>query len=115
MTFQLTWYPCTKMVDYLNAHRIDESFDLQVTNSEERDLEFLCNQFIHSYVFVSAHNEDDSLAGIYISSDRARTSRLYFVSLAQVLQAFRTVGKDYPRSQRMQRNEETLQWEEVVE
>lgn len=115
MSFLLSWSPCVKMVDYMNAYRIDEFFDLNIVQSEERDLEFLCNQFIHSYVFAPAQNEDGSLAGIYVSSDRARSSKLYFVELSHVLSAFRTVGKDYPTSQHMRRNEKTHQWEEFVE
>lgn len=115
MAFSLKSSPCVKTVDYMNAHKIDELFDLEVTNTEQRDLTFLCNQFVHSYVFVTAQDEDGKLAGAYVSSDRARRDRLYFVELAHILRAFRTVGKDYPRSQRMRRNEEAHQWEEVVE
>ena len=103
------------MVDYMNAHRIDELFDLQESRTEERDLTFLCNQFIHSYVFTVVQSEDGALAGVYVSSDRTRREKLYFVDASHILHAFRSVGKDYPTKQIMKRNEKTLQWEEVVE
>lgn len=51
MRFALAWSPCIKRVDYLNAGCVHELFDVQLVHIEERDLEFLCNQFIHSYVF----------------------------------------------------------------
>jgi hypothetical protein len=70
------------MVDYMNAHRVDKLFDLAVTHVEEHNLEFLCNQFIHSYVFVTAQQEDGSLAGAYVSSDRARKDKVFFVEIA---------------------------------
>jgi hypothetical protein len=113
MMFMLTWSPCVKEVDYMNAHRIDELFDLDVRHTEQRDLAFLCNQFIHSYVFAPVQHEDGALAGAYVASDRARNEKLYFVELDQILLAFRTVGRDYPASQHMRRNERTNQWEEI--
>jgi len=113
IAFSLIYSPCIKLVDYLNSHRIDELFNLKVIHTESRDLEFLCNQFIHSYVFIPALHEDGRLAGIYITSDRSRQQKLYFVELTQILIAFRAVGSDYPVSQHMQRNEKTSQWEEI--
>lgn len=115
MMFEMVWSPCIKTVDYMNAHRIDELFDLDVKHAEQRDLAFVCNQFIHSYVFVPVQHEDGTLAGAYIASDKARNERLYFVELAQILAAFRTVGRDYPAKQHMRRNEKTEQWEEAPE
>jgi hypothetical protein len=115
MVFSLTWSPCVKMVDYINAHRIYELFDLETTRTEDRDLEFLCNQSIHSYCFAPVQYDDGSLAGAYVSSDRARKAKLYFVGLDQLLHAFRTVGNDYPMKQSMRRNETTHQWEEIIE
>lgn len=113
LVFHLQWSPCIEMVDYFNAHRIEELFDLSTVQSEDRDLEFLCNQFIHSYVFVPVHHEGGALAGVYVSSDRTRHEKLYFVELSQTIHAFRTVGKDYPREQHLRRNAKTDQWEEV--
>jgi hypothetical protein len=78
-------------------------------------LEFFCNLFIHSFVFVPEQQENGSLADASVSSDRTRKEKLYFVDLAHILKAFRTVGRDYPSSQHMRRNEDTHQWEEVVE
>lgn len=113
LQFQLQWSPCVKLVDHQNAHRIDELFDLAQSQTEHRDLGFLCNQFIHSFVFVVAQNEDGSFAGAFISSDRSRHQKVYFVEVAQILLAFRTVGRDYPNSLHLRRNEETHQWEQV--
>ena len=113
LQFQLQWSPCIKLVDHQNAHRVDELFDLDQVQSEQRDLEFVCNQFIHSFVFVAAQNEDGSLAGFFISSDRSRHQKVYLVELSQVLLAFRTVGRDYPSRLHLRRNEKTHQWEQM--
>ncbi|MBX9917599.1 MAG: hypothetical protein K2Y07_10250, partial [Nitrosomonas sp.] len=57
MTFELQWFPCIRKVDYFNAHRIDTLFDLNKINKETRDVQFLCNQFIHSFIFVPVEGE----------------------------------------------------------
>ncbi|AXW62552.1 hypothetical protein CJO94_12130 [Ralstonia solanacearum] len=113
-TFVMSWSPCIKPVDYMNAHRIDEHFDLGVKHEERRDLTFLCNQFIHSYIFTSLIDEHGALAGVYVASDRTRNEKLYFVAVAQILAAFRTVGRDYPIEQHLRRNGQAGQWEEVT-
>jgi hypothetical protein len=111
MMFELKWSPNLKQTDYLNAHRIDELFQLEWSLSETRDLEFVCHQFVHSFIFVPVQREQGELSGFYLSSDRSRHERLYFISLSQVLSAFRTVGRDYPTSLRLRRNLKTQQWE----
>ncbi|WP_321798362.1 hypothetical protein [Caballeronia sp. J97] len=111
--FRLSWSPCVGFVDYFNWHRIEELFDLEVVHEEERDIIFVCNQFIHSFIFIHVFSEDRALAGVYVSSDRDRTKRVYFISIEQILEAFRLVGKDYPK-QRFMRRKKDGQWEEYT-
>lgn len=115
MRFELQWSPCMASVDYFNASRIEELFDLKTSHQETRDIHFLCNQFIHSYIFVPLEGDEGQLVGCFVSSDRTRNERIYFVELAHVLSAFRTVGRDHPSSIRMQRNPITGQWEGSVQ
>lgn len=108
--FKVTWYPNIEHVDHLNWHKIGELYDLNKSNTETRDLRFLCNQFIHSYVFSPViHN--GSIEGFYVSSDVKRNKRLYFVELGLVLKLFRTVGRDYPSKVTMVRNPKTKDWD----
>lgn len=115
MNFELKWSPCIKQVDYCNAHRIDELFDLAKTNKETRDIRFLCNQFVHSYIFVPVEGEHGELLGFYICSDRARHEKLYFIEIQQVVSVFRIIGRDYPVESAFTRNQKTGQWEGKVE
>lgn len=112
--FVMYWSPCIKSVDYMNAHRIEKHYDLDVRHTEQRDLTFLCNQFIHSYVFAPVIDEAGALVGAYIASDKVRNQKLYFVGLNEIVVAFRTVGRDSPAEQHLRRNERTGQWEEEV-
>ncbi|MGN7100331.1 hypothetical protein ACTHR6_01895 [Ralstonia holmesii] len=113
-TFSMSWSPCLEPVDYMSAHRIEEKFDLETQHTEQRDLLFLCNQFVHSYVFIPLIDERGAFFGVYVASDRARGEKLYFVGLDIILSAFRTVGRDYPTELHLHRNEKTGQWEEEV-
>src|SRR5262245_52650842 len=51
LKFELVWFPNIKPVDYFNAHRLHELFDLAVPAVEVRDIGFLCKQFVHSFIF----------------------------------------------------------------
>lgn len=114
LSFGLKYSPCVKQVDYMNCHRVDSLYDLNSVSVENRGLAFLCNQFVHSYVFSPVFDEDSRIAGFYISSDRTRQQKVYFVELAQVLTAFRAVGRDDPREIVMTRNMTTGQLEGTV-
>ncbi|CAC9436401.1 hypothetical protein [uncultured Gammaproteobacteria bacterium] len=68
--FKIQWYKNTKKVDWLNHTCIDENYDLTKPNGEEKDIKFICNLFIHSYVFVVSG--DGKLEGVYVSTDRQK-------------------------------------------
>lgn len=106
---------CKKNVDYLNCHRLDELYDLSKQIKETRPLRFVCDQFIHSFVFGFCMEQDNKLAGFFIASDKLRSERLFFLPIQEILRIFRTVGEDYPTDMHMRRNPITKQWEEVVE
>ncbi|CCG95774.1 hypothetical protein DET61_1154 [Marinobacter nauticus] len=94
LKFEVEWYPNKEPVHDLNWHHLDRLYDLSSRHLETRDIGFLCNQFIHSYVFVVAG--DAEIDGVYIASDKIRNKKVYFVSLQNILRAFRVVGRDYP-------------------
>ena len=78
--------------------------------TETRNIRFLCDQFIHSFIFVPDITRRARVAGFYFSSDWARLKKLYFVQLRQVLSAFRTIGRKYPSEVRLTRNPATGQF-----
>ena len=114
MQFDLQTFPCIKKVDYLNCYRIDELYDLSSASAETRDLIFICNLFVHSYVFLPVVDQN-FLAGFYVSSDKARQNKVFLVTISQVLKAFRAVGHDDPRHISMVRDPITGQFEGTIE
>ena len=102
-----------KQVDYFNRWEVEDFFNLDRTLSETRDILYLCNQFVHSYVLVFEINRAGQIDGVFVSSDRAKTRRLYFIDRQKVVELFRRVGEDYPSAQAYFRDDETGQWKAV--
>ncbi len=49
--FKLKWYPNMEPVDHMNHHKIDKLYDLEATDEETKNIRFVCNQIVHSFVF----------------------------------------------------------------
>ncbi|HYW18068.1 MAG TPA: hypothetical protein VE956_01930 [Nodularia sp. (in: cyanobacteria)] len=86
--------PVTKM----NWGDIDKLYDLDAPQPTTKSLVFFCNQFIHSYIFVTSFDDNNCLDGLFISSDRERHKALFFIKISQIIEFFEQVGKDYPSS-----------------
>jgi hypothetical protein len=93
----VTAYPSSgKPVTLLNWHKLDELYDLDAGQRITRDVRFLCNQFIHSYIFLPVFGENGSLANIAVASERERSLTVYEVALFQIIDLFELVAADYP-------------------
>ncbi|MBN2380733.1 hypothetical protein JXM67_13120 [candidate division WOR-3 bacterium] len=87
-----------KDVTLLNWHRVDELYNFESAIQVELDVKFVCNQIIHSYVFVSVFDEQGRLAAILFSSDRKRNFCIYKIELPRIIEFLIAVGSDYPSS-----------------
>jgi hypothetical protein len=85
-------------VTRFNRDRIDELYDLQNPSSESIKLKDICNQFIHSYIFVPCFGELNELDGIIFCSDHTRKHRVFKLAIADLIDALKMVGSDYPFS-----------------
>ncbi len=115
LTFEVQWFSPRQGqdVDYFHRSDVDVLFDLGNPHPETRDIRFLCNQVIHSYIFVNSVTKAGALDGFFVSSDTMIKKRLYFFPLPVVLNVFRTVGRDYPNSVSHFFNKETREWEAI--
>lgn len=96
LKFDIHWYKNKKVVNWLNHLYIHENYDLNKSNYEQRNIEFICNLFVHSFVFVVSGA--GKLDGVYVATDRQKNKKVYFVPLNIILKIFRSVGRDYPNS-----------------
>jgi len=79
-----------------NWHKLDELYDLQREEKTHLVLRYLCNQFIHSYVFCPVFGENGLLQSVAVASDRERQNCVYIVSVVDLVELLRRVGNDEP-------------------
>ncbi len=97
MPLNVAMYPSKhKDVTLQNWHNIDSLYDLTARQTSQRDLRYICNQIIHSYVFVPETSEDGAFIGILFCSDKERNNKIYGVKSEDIINILRVVGKDYP-------------------
>jgi hypothetical protein len=97
MPVNVTIYPSKgKAVTIYNWEKIDKLYDLEAKNLSQRDLRFICNQIIHSYVFMPEIDENGVFQAIVFCSDRERNANLFGIGADDLIKALRVVGKDYP-------------------
>ena len=87
-----------RRVNHMNWHRVDELYDVSAPRDESRDLLQVCNQFIHSYVFVLGFSDAGGFDSVLFVSDRARHDGLFRINAQQLINLLDGVGTDYPTS-----------------
>ena len=85
-------------VTLFNSSCVDKHYDFGKKAELKKDLVFVCNQVIHSFVFEFEILAKGSLAGILVSSDRERCKRLFRIPVGEVIRIFERTGNDYPHS-----------------
>ena len=85
-------------VTCLNWHRLDELYDFTKPNGQDRYLGFICDQIIHSYVFVVEFDENSKITGILFCSDQKRNIELYSLKIDKLIALLEEVGNNCPSS-----------------
>ena len=62
MSHDVTCFPSIKSVTDLNWHRVDELYDLTSARARSISVRQLCNQVIHSFVFVGPRSKTAPVA-----------------------------------------------------
>lgn len=114
MKFQIQWSPNIKQVDYINNHHIDKLYNLKQINQETRTLKFICDQIVHSYIFMPAEDGKNRLIGFFFTSDREKNKKIFYISVQDVINIFNYVGNDYPNNLHSIRNPKTGEFETKV-
>ena len=104
-------YKNIKNVTNLNWHKIEELYDLNNYTKIKLKLPFVCNQIIHSYIFVIDELDIGGFSGIYMCSDYKRNKELYHVSSAELKNIFSLIGNDYPYTGRRVFNQNTKDYD----
>ena len=93
---EISCYPNTgRLVHILNRRDVHEFYDLSSKKRARVSLSFLCNQMIHSYVFLPGFNTKNRLASILFNSDYQRNKSLFQLPIRSTIQLLQAVGHDY--------------------
>lgn len=71
-----------------------ELYDLDRATKGTLSLAETCSQIIHSWIWAVSATESDEFNGIYVVSDRKRTSGLYFIHVDALIELFDRVGSE---------------------
>ena len=75
---------------------LDRSYDFKNVHTEPMSLPYLCNQLIHSFIFVPLFGRHGTLRGIFFNSDLTKSRKLYYLSISTLEKIFRKVATNYP-------------------
>ena len=103
----LGWSPNLKKVNMLNSHKMNELYDLDDVRSETKNLRFLCNQFVHSYIFEIVIEDSVGLSCFYFTSDRDKNKKIFFITVELLIHILTLVGNDYPSELKIMRDSKT--------
>ena len=102
---------CGKPVTLMNWHHIDRHYDFAHRHLTQRSLTWLCNQMIHSYIFILSLDDKNGLDGLYFASERERNKAIHYLSLEKVIKVFGTTGTNYPWRSRSIFNSKTQDYD----
>ncbi|MCS3702589.1 hypothetical protein [Salinibacter ruber] len=98
-TIQAIKYPCqAERVNLMNSWEYWDLYDLENGTPISLSIRKLCNQLIHSFVFLAESEgpEDEILSTILFNSDYTKEDLLYRVKIADYVGVLKEVGNDYP-------------------
>jgi hypothetical protein len=99
MTIPVSEFRNRAPVTAMNWHKIDVCYDLAKRARSRRDLRFICNQFIHSYVFAhGVKTARGGIEGFYFCSDRERNNQLFYITSRRFARAIARLATESPGS-----------------
>lgn len=107
LKINLNWSPNLRNVTMLNSHKMNELYDLDDIRVETKNLRFLCNQFVHSYIFEVVIENGVGLSFCYFTSDRDKNKKIFFITVEMLVHILNLVGNDYPSKLKITRDSKT--------
>lgn len=99
--------PNAPIVDWYNQGEYFDLFDLDRPHKDQRDLTYVANLLIHSFIMSFGAYMDNGPGGMFFCSDRTKDRCLYFIEFSEVAMAFELVGTDYPTKLETARDPDT--------
>jgi hypothetical protein len=99
--------------DRITHHSVglDKLYDFGCAEQRVIAARDLIDLVIHSFVFSESLQEDLTVVGFLVTSDKKRYDRLWFVEMKAFIGLMREVGSDYPSSMTGVSNRDKNDWE----
>lgn len=81
-------------IDLLSRHDMLRFYDLDTPVSETMLLKWVCDKFVHSYVFEYVVDSEGIFSAILFNSDKTRHEWLYEISVENVVYVFEEIALD---------------------
>jgi hypothetical protein len=89
--------------DLMNWEHLERWFQLETMQPATLTVRGLCNQVIHSWVFIPSMGDGGGLSSILVTSDRSRRKVLYDVGVDVLIGVFRDVAESHVTAVEMRR------------
>ena len=100
MPVELNKYPRSdSQITKYNWIDLDKHYKRESNQTVSRGIYDVCNNIIHSYIFLPIVNVDKKLDGLYFSSDKTKEKHLYFIKACDWCEAVESVANSWPNSQ----------------
>ena len=86
--------PCVGKVNNLNFSDIDELYNLDNEQPVSKNVNFLCNQFIHGGAIYAYREKNRNWGGIYTCSDFEREKYVYRIPISEIIKVLEVTGND---------------------
>lgn len=96
--YKVREFPRNSQPDISLIDNPSKEFDFTKYKHVDISIADMCNQFIHSYYFLPVMPDGKALVGFFICSDYQRKKSIYFISVFDVVDIYKTVGENYPTS-----------------
>ena len=83
-----------KPVHSMNWHHVDKLYNIESGAKGTKALTFVCNQLIHSFVYINGFGDGGGLEFVMFCSDFERNTNLFQVSIDDLAKAFLAVAND---------------------
>jgi hypothetical protein len=79
-------------------------YDFEKASDPNGEISYICNQIVHSFIFLFSIDDRQRTNGVFYCSDFDRKKHCNYISLSEISDVFQTIGSDYPSMVIMGRN-----------
>ena len=90
-------YPATSdIISRINSHRFRELYDLATGQPGRITVRHLLNVILEGFLFAEAVGDDPGISGFYLTSERRRHDRLWYIAIDDFTAIMRAAAHDRP-------------------